>query len=274
MDKKALLAVSFGTSYPDTRECTIGAIERKLEERFPDREVRRAWTSSFIIRRVAKAEGLVIDTPEEAIKRLAEEGVTELIVQPTHLSDGYENQRMLETVRNWADRFETIRVGRPLLDTEEDRDFAAQIMPRLCLGESSGKRAGRSGDKALLMMGHGSEKYPVPVYEQLQEKINERGMDHVFVGTVEGRPSFEDAKRLLDESGYRKVVLTPLMIVAGDHARNDLAGLDSDSWKSRLECAGYRTEVIMTGMGEYPEIQEMFVRHAAEAEAVERGAEK
>ena len=261
MSSKALLVISFGTSYADTRERTIGAIEKKLGERFPDREVLRAWTSSFLIKRVAKAEGLVIDTPEEALEKLAAGGVTDLIVQPTHLSDGYENQRMLETVRSFAGRFETLRVGRPLLDTEEDRDFAAQIMPRLCLGKDS-------ADKALMLMGHGSEKHPVPVYGQLQEKIIERGMDNVFVGTVEGSPSFEDAKRLLDSSGYRKVVLTPLMIVAGDHARNDLAGMDSDSWKSRLECEGYRTEVIMAGLGEYPEIQEMFVRHAAEAETI------
>ena len=269
MDKKALLVISFGTSYPDTRERTIGAIERKLEERFPDREVVRAWTSSFIIRRVAKAEGLEIDTPDEALGKLADAGVTDVIVQPTHLSDGYENQHMMDTVRNWTDRFETIRVGRPLLDSEEDRDFAAQIMPRLCLGAGGGNGHRMDSDgKALLMMGHGSDKYPVPVYEQLQEKINERGMGNVFVGTVEGEPSFGDAKKLLDESGYKKVVLTPLMIVAGDHARNDLAGLDSGSWKSRLECDGYRTEVIMKGLGEYEEIQEMFVRHAAEAEKV------
>ena len=259
--KKALLVVSFGTSYAETRERTIGAIEKKLEERFPDREVRRAWTSSFIIKRVAKAEGLAIDTPEEAMQRLAEKGVTDLIVQPTHLSDGYENQRMAEIVRKHTDRFETIRVGRPLLVTEEDRDFAAQILPRICLGRDS-------GDRALLLMGHGSEKHPVPVYEQLQEKIGERGLDNVFVGTVEGTPTFEEAKNRLDKSGYKKVVLAPLMIVAGDHARNDLAGPDSDSWKSRLGCAGYRTEVIMAGLGEYPEIQEMFVRHAAEAERI------
>ncbi|MGX8774020.1 MAG: sirohydrochlorin cobaltochelatase [Bacillota bacterium] len=273
MGKKALLAVSFGTSYADTRERTIGAIERKLGERFPDREVCRAWTSSFLISRVAKAEGLVIDTPDEALAKLAERGVTDVIVQPTHLSDGYENQRMIETVRKHIEEFETIRVGRPLLVTEEDRDFLAQIMPRLCLGAGGRDGAGPK-DRALLLMGHGSEKHPVPVYGQLQEKFRERGTDNVFVGTVEGRPSFEEAKRLLDGSGYRKVVLAPLMIVAGDHAVKDLAGLDSDSWKSRLECDGYRTEVIMAGLGEYPEIQEMFVRHAAEAETIQTGAEK
>ena len=261
MAEKALLVVSFGTSYAQTRERTIGAIERKLAERFPDRIVRRAWTSNFIIKKVAKTEGLIVDTPEEAFAKLAEEGVKDVIVQPTHLSDGYENQRMMEIIRRYADRFETFRVGRPLLDTEEDRDFAAQIMPRLCLGAGC-------CDKALLLMGHGSEKHPVPVFEQLQEKINERGMNNVFIGTVEGQPTFKDAKRQLDASGYRKVVLALLMIVAGDHARNDLAGMDSDSWKSRLECAGYRTEVILAGLGEYPEIQEMFVRHAAEAERV------
>ena len=270
--KKALLVVSFGTSYPDTRERTIGAIEEKLGERFPDREVRRSWTSSFIIRRVAKAEGLAVDTPEEALAKLAGEGVTDLIVQPTHLSDGYENQRMMETVRQFADRFESVRAGRPLLDTEEDRDFAAQILPRLCLGTGGRKGADRE-DRALFLMGHGSEKHPVPVYEQLQEKIAERGIGSVFVGTVEGRPDFEDAKRLLRESGYRKVVLAPLMIVAGDHAVNDMAGYGPDSWKSRLEAEGYETEAIMAGLGEYEPIQEMFVRHAAEAEIIEAGAE-
>jgi Cobalamin biosynthesis protein CbiK, Co2+ chelatase len=257
--KKALLVVSFGTSYPDTRERTIGAIEKKLGERFPDREARRAWTSAFLIRRVAKAENLVIDTPEEALEKLAADGVTDLIVQPTHLSDGYENQRMLDIVRQYAGRFETVRVGRPLLATDEDRDFAAQILPRLCLGKDAKERA-------LFLMGHGSEKHPVPVYEQLQEKLDERGTDNVFVGTVEGKPAFEDARRRLKESGHRKVALAPLMIVAGDHAVNDMAGYGPDSWKNRLEADGYETEVIMAGLGEYEPIQEMFVRHAAEAE--------
>ena len=116
MKEKALLVISFGTSYVHTRERTIGAVERKLAERFPDRDVRRAWTSNFIIRKVAKAEGLAIDTPEEALQKLADAGVTDVIVQPTHLSDGYENRRMLEIVRAFADRFEHIAVGRPLLE--------------------------------------------------------------------------------------------------------------------------------------------------------------
>ena len=261
MSDKALLVVSFGTSYPETRERTIGAIERKLAERFPDRDVHRAWTSQFLIKRVAKAEGIQVETPEQAMQRLAEEGVGDLIVQPTHLSDGYENQRMLETVRGFAGRFEKLAAGRPLLATEEDRDFTAQIMSRICLGKGA-------EDRALLLMGHGSEKHPVPVYRQLQEKIEERGMDNVFVGTVEGEPDFEEAKRRLDCSGYRKVVLAPLMIVAGDHARNDMAGSGPESWQNRLEAAGYETEVIMAGLGEYPQVQEMFVRHAAEAERI------
>ena len=260
MTDKALLAVSFGTSYAQTRERTIGAIERKLAERFPDRTVRRAWTSSFLIRKVAKAEGLFIDTPEEALEKLAAEGVRDVIVQPTHLSDGYENQRMMEIVRECAGRFERISVGRPLLCTEGDRETVAQLMPQLCLRDSE-------EDRALLLMGHGSEKHPVPVYEQLQESFAKAGISNVFVGTVEGTPSFDDAKTLLDESGYKRVVLAPLMIVAGDHAVNDLAG-EEDSWKGRLESKGYRTEVILAGLGEYPQIQEMFARHAAEAERI------
>jgi len=257
MKEKALLVISFGTSYAQTRERTIGVIERKLAERFPDRDVRRAWTSNFIIKKVAKTEGLAIDTPEEALQKLADAGVTDVIVQPTHLSDGYENRRMLEIVRTFADRFERIAVGRPLLDTEEDRERVAKIMRTLC-----------RDDEALLLMGHGSEKHPVPVYEQLQDSLADAGADNVFVGTVEGTPAFKEAKALLDQSGYRKVTLAPLMIVAGDHAVNDLAGDAPDSWQKQLEAVGYTTEVILAGLGEYEEIQDMFAEHAEHAEII------
>ena len=260
MTEKALLVVSFGTSYAQTRERTIGAIEENLAERFRDRTVRRAWTSNFIIKKVAKTEGLIVDTPEEALEKLAEEGVKDVIVQPTHLSDGYENQRMMEIIRRYADRFERIAVGRPLLFTAEDRDAVAHLMPQLCLGDSE-------EDRALLLMGHGSEKHPVPVYEELQESFAKAGIRNVFVGTVEGTPSFEDAKALLDGSGYKKVVLAPLMIVAGDHAVNDLAG-EEDAWKSILVGEGYQTEVILAGLGEYEQMQNLFAEHAAQAESI------
>ncbi|MBE6029582.1 MAG: sirohydrochlorin cobaltochelatase [Clostridiales bacterium] len=260
MMDKGLLVVSFGTSYAGTRERTIGAIERKLAERFPGRAMRRAWTSSFLIRKVAKAENLIVDTPEEALEKLAAEGVTDVIVQPTHLSDGYENQRMMEIVKSFAGRFERLAIGRPLLYTAEDRDNVARLMPQLCL-------AGSDDGKALLLMGHGSEKHPVPVYEQLQESFAKAGICNAFVGTVEGTPSFDDGKALLDGSGYKSVVLAPLMIVAGDHAIHDLAG-EEDSWKSRLEAAGYSTDVIMAGLGEYEEIQALFAEHAEQAERI------
>lgn len=250
--------MSFGTSYPETRERTIGAIEQRLAGRFPDRAVRRAWTSSFLIRKVAKAEGLVVDTPEEALEKLASEGVKDLIVQPTHLSDGYENQRLMEIVRSYTEKFERVAIGRPLLSTAEDRNAVAHLMPHLCLSGAAGK--------ALLLMGHGSDKHPVPVYEQLQDAFA-KATDNIFVGTVEGTPTFEEAKARLDASGYREVVLTPLMIVAGDHAVNDLAG-EEDSWKNWLEADGYHAEVILKGLGEYEEIQEMFAEHAAEVEII------
>lgn len=256
---KALLVVSFGTSYPETRERTIGAIERKLAERFPDRAVRRAWTSNFIIKKVAKTEGLAVDTPEEALGKLAADGINDVIVQPTHLSDGYENQRLMEIVRSCAGQFARVAVGRPLLFTEEDRQTVAQLMPQLCLGDAD--------SKALLLMGHGSDKHPVPVYRQLQDAFA-KATDSVFVGTVEGTPTFEEAKAKLEASEYRNVVLTPLMIVAGDHAVNDLAGDGPDSWKNRLEADGYQTEVILKGLGEYEEIRELFAEHAANADII------
>ena len=256
---KALLVVSFGTSYPETRERTIGAIEQKLAVRFPDRTVRRAWTSNFIIKKVAKSEYLMVDTPEEALAKLAAEGVKDVIVQPTHLSDGYENQRLMEIVRGCAEQFKKVAVGRPLLFTEDDREAVARLMPQLCLGNADGK--------ALLLMGHGSDKHPVPVYEQLQDAFA-KATDRIFVGTVEGTPTFEDAKALLDASGYQDVVLAPLMIVAGDHAVNDMAGDEPDSWKNILEADGYHTEVILKGLGEYEEIQNLFAEHAAQAENI------
>lgn len=257
MKDKALLVVSFGTSYAKTRQRTIGAIERTLAERFPDRDVRRAWTSTFIIKKVAKTEGLAVDTPEEALQKLADAGVRDVIVQPTHLSDGFENRRMLEIVSSFADRFERLAVGRPLLDTEEDRARVARIMRGLC-----------RDDQALLLMGHGSAKHPVPVYEQLQRCFDVIGADNVFVGTVEGSPAFEDAKARLDRSGYRKVILAPLMIVAGDHAVNDLAGEAPESWQKRLEADGCSTEAILAGLGEYEEIRDMFAEHAEHAENI------
>ncbi|MCR5034644.1 MAG: sirohydrochlorin cobaltochelatase [Clostridia bacterium] len=256
---KALLVVSFGTSYPETRERTIGAIEQKLAERFPDRVVRRAWTSNFIIKKVAKNEGLIVDTPEEALGKLAAEGIKDVIVQPTHLSDGYENQRLMEIVRDSAGQFERIAVGRPLLFTEVDRETVARLMPQLCLGDAD--------SKALMLMGHGSDKHPVPVYGQLQDAFA-KASDCVFVGTVEGTPTFEEARAKLAASGYRDVVLAPLMIVAGDHAINDLAGGSPDSWKNRLEADGYQTEVILKGLGEHEEIRELFAKHAADAENI------
>ena len=262
MTKKAVLVVSFGTSYADTRERTIGAIERQMAERFPDRKISRTWTSGFIIKKVARDEGLTVDTPAEALQRLASSGTTDLIVQPTHLSDGYENQRMLEIVKEYAGRFEKVSVGRPLLFTEEDRKYVAEIMPKLCLGKPE-------RGTALLLMGHGSDKHPVPVYEQLQQAFFDGGADNVFVGTVEGTPTFEDAEKRLRESGCRKVVLAPLMIVAGDHAINDMAGESPDSWRSQLDAAGYETQVILKGLGEYTEIQERFAEHALEAETIQ-----
>lgn len=253
MKRKALLVVSFGTTYADTRERTIGAIEGKLAERFPDRDVVRAWTSGFIIKKIAKTEGLAIDTPEQALEKLAARGVTDLIIQPTHLADGYENQRMLQIIRSYAGRFERLAVGRPLLSTEADRRQVARFIERIRPG------------KALLLMGHGSKKHPVPVYRQLQEEFFRQGAGNIFVAAVEGEPSFEEAEKLLRESGCREVILTPLMIVAGEHARNDLAGEGPDSWQSRLKAGGFETEVILSGLGEYAEIQEMFARHAGEA---------
>jgi sirohydrochlorin cobaltochelatase len=270
MSKKALLVVSFGTSYPETRQKTIEGIEERIDYDFPDRDVFRAWTSDFIIRKVARDQGLDVMSPEKALSKLAEEGYTDVLVQPTLLTDGYENRRLIEVLRGQEAQIESVTLGRPLLflpgDKEEIIEILDEIYPR------------RPGE-ALVLMGHGSEDKPTPDYDELNDLVADRQVADLLVGTVEGEPGLTpvldglkrngSAKRTTNGEraayGIQRLLLAPLMIVAGDHANNDLAGDSPESWKSILEREGYEVRVSLKGLGEFDQIREKFSRHAAEA---------
>ena len=309
---KALLVVSFGTTHEETRARTIDAIEEHLAKAFPDRKLYRGWTSRMIVKRLREkcaADGADPEmgpvrtlTLEEALEQMRADGIRDVLVQPTHMIPGAENDRMLSALEESVDRFEQILAGQPLLSTEEDREHLARTLAEELLGGGQAATGEPSGDeeqaeagvpdgvcRALVLMGHGSANKPEAnrIYKEMQQTFQRLGYDNVFVATVEGTPALEDvlaAMRLavkgedlqeavLAQQGVLapqavlapQVVLAPLMIVAGDHAKNDMAGPEEDSWKSRLEAAGYEVSPVLRGLGEYRAVQEMLARHAREA---------
>lgn len=253
----AILTVSFGTSHNPTRELTIDAIENDIREAFPAYPLYRAWTSGVIISKLKKRDGIHIDTVEEALERMLSDGITDLIVQPTHVINGFENDAMKQMVLSHSDKFHSVSFGAPLLSSEEDNQRIVEII-------SEEFRVSGS-DTALVLMGHGTEHYANAVYAALDYRFKDMGHANVFVGTVEAYPALDSIIRALSDTGFRKVLLAPLMIVAGDHALNDMAGEDEDSWKSRLEAEGCQVSSVLKGLGEYPEIRKLFIRHIEEA---------
>lgn len=256
--EQELLVVSFGTSYNDNRRLTIGAIEGALEEAFPDYSVRRAFTSQIIIDHVKDRDEVTIDNVEEALERAADNGVKTLVIQPTHLMNGLEYEELMEEVASYSDAFEQIAVGEPLLTS--DGDFEAVMQ---AITEDTAEYD--DGETAICFMGHGTEAESNAVYGRLQELLTENGYENYYIGTVEAEPTLEDVMAAVGEGDYKKVVLKPLMIVAGDHANNDMAGDEEDSWKSQFEAAGYEVECILSGLGEQEAIQNLFAEHAQAA---------
>ena len=256
--EKELLVVSFGTSYNDNRRLTIGAIENALEEAFPDFSVRRAFTSQIIIDHVFQRDGEGIDNVTQALDRAVENGVKTLVVQPTHLMSGYEYNDLADELAEYADAFESIAMGVPLLDTDDDFLTVADAL-------AEATEAYNDGETAICLMGHGTEAESNEVYAKMQTVMDKAGHENIFIGTVESTPSVEDVLAMVQAGNYKKVVLRPMMIVAGDHANNDMAGDEPDSWKSIFEAAGYEVTCVVEGLGSLGEIQSLMVQHAQAA---------
>lgn len=255
--KKAILAVSFGTSYAQTRELTIDAIEKDLSGAFPDHVLYRAWTSKMILAKLKKRDGIQIDTVCEAMERMIADGITELIVQPTHVINGIENDLMQKDVLSYGEHFQSISFGTPLLTSQKDNeDTIRALMERW---------KHLKENEVLVLMGHGTTHYANAVYAALDYTFKDMGFDHVFLGTVEAYPTLETLLKQVKEFSPKKVHLAPFMIVAGDHARNDMAGDDPDSWRYQFEHAGFDVECHLIGLGEYEGIRKIFVDHAKES---------
>lgn len=255
--KKALLAVSFGTSVNETRKKTIDAIEADFRKAFPGHTLYRAWTSKMIIKKLEKRDGIRIDTVAEAVERMRADGVTDVTVQPTHVINGIENDQMAADVLAKKDSFASVRFGAPLLTSDEDS--AAVI--RAVMEEFPGL----TKEDALVFMGHGTTHYANTIYAALDYRFKDMGYRNVFLGTVEAYPSMETLMKMVREYGARRVILAPFMVVAGDHAMNDMSGDDPDSWRSRFESEGFQVECVMKGLGEYPGVRSLYIRHVQDA---------
>ncbi len=255
----AILVVSFGTSYNDSRDVTIGAIEDAIAEVYPEYEVRRAFTSQIIIDVLKDRDGLEIDNVSEALDRAVADGVKELIVQPTHLMNGYEYNDLAVELTGYLDKFDKIVLAEPLLTSDADFDAVIKAITEKTASYDD-------GETAICFMGHGTEAESNDVYATLQEKLVEGGYENYYVGTVEAAPTLEDVIAALTAKGtYTKVVLEPLMVVAGDHANNDMAGAETDSWKMVLEQQGYEVECILEGLGQIEAVQDVYVEHLKSA---------
>ncbi len=253
-----LMVVSFGTSFNDNRRLTVGAIENAMIEAFPDWSVRRGFTSQIIIDHVKRRDGEVIDNMTEALDRAVDNGVKRLVVQPTHLMDGLEYHDVADEIAQYADAFEAVAIGKPLLTTDDDFRAVAEAMVE-CTKEFD------DGKTAICWMGHGTEADSNAVYAKMQETFGGMDMKNYYVGTVEASPTVEDVLKLVQSGDYTRVLLRPMMIVAGDHANNDMAGSEEGSWKQIFEDAGYEVVTEIKGLGELPAVQNLLVEHAKAA---------
>lgn len=253
-----LLVVSFGTSYNDNRRLTVGAIEDAMEKAFPDYSVRRGFTSQIIIDHVKSRDNVAIDNVGQALERAEKNGVRNLVIQPTHLMDGLEYTDLVNEVAEYSDAFEKVAIGKPLLTTDDDFNAVMKAITEATVGYDD-------GETAICFMGHGTEADSNHVYAKMQDMLADAGYKNYYVGTVEAEPSLEDVLAKVKEGSYKKVVLEPLMIVAGDHANNDMAGDEEDSWKTAFKGAGYEVTCLVRGLGEMEAIQQLFVEHAQAA---------
>lgn len=272
-DKKAeILVVSFGTSFNTSRYQTIGGIERAIQKKYGKKySVRRAFTSQVIINHILARDEYKIDTVREALEKANKSGVKTLIVQPTTLMSGEEYDLLKANVKANKGSVKTVKIASPLLKSDKDRQTVAKA-----LASSAAKKAGvktsalkKSGSKtAFVFIGHGTSHANRVTYTRMQNDYSKLGYKNVYVGTVEGKPASTSAAsiiRKLKKKGYKKVVIRGMMVVAGDHANNDIAGNDSDSWKSQLKKAGFKVSAQVAGLGSLTSVQNIYVQHTAAA---------
>ena len=256
---KEILVVSFGTSYSNSRHVTIGAIEDAIREAYPDYQVRRAFTAQIIIDKLKKEENIEIDNVKQALDRAVANGVKTLIVQPTHLMNGLEYNDLKKELDKYKDKFDKIALGEPLLTSDEDYK---QVIAAI----TNDTKEYLDGETAICFMGHGTEADSNKVYATLQEKLKAAGYNDYFVGTVEATPTVDDVIAQVKESGkYKRVILQPLMVVAGDHANNDMAGDGEDSWVSKFKAAGFEVKPVLKGLGQNYDIQKIYLEHVKAA---------
>ena len=275
-----LLVVSFGTSFNDSRAEDIGGIEKALQTAYPDWSVRRAFTAQIIINHVQARDDEKIDNMDQALERAVNNGVKNLIIQPTHLMHGAEYDELKEAVDNYKDKFESVTIAEPLLGEvgddatviNDDKKAVAEAITAQAVESSSydSLDAAEADGTAFVFMGHGTSHTAKVSYSQMQTQMNELGYKNVFIGTVEGEPeetSCENVIEAVKAAGYKKVVLRPLMVVAGDHANNDMAGDDDDSWKSQFEASGAFDEIDtqIEGLGRIDAIEQLYVQHTQAA---------
>ncbi|MCM1214714.1 MAG: sirohydrochlorin cobaltochelatase [Lachnospiraceae bacterium] len=275
-----ILVVSFGTSFNGSRVDDIKGIEDAIQEANPDWSVRRAFTAQIIINHVQARDGEFIDNMDQALERAAENGVKNLVVQPTHLMHGAEYDELMEAVEAYRDRFDTVKVAEPLLGEvgtdaaviNADKEAVARALTDAAVKEAgyASLDAAKEAGEAFVFLGHGTSHTAKVSYSQMQSQMAELGYDNVFIGTVEGEPeetSCEAVMEAVEQAGYRQVILRPLMVVAGDHANNDMAGDDEDSWRSMFRASGKfdSVDVQIIGLGSIAEIQKLYVEHTADA---------
>ena len=276
--EKELLVVSFGTSYNDSRVADIKSIEDALQAANPDWSVRRAFTAQIIINHIQARDGEKIDNMEQALERAVSNGVKQLVVQPTHLMHGAEYDEMRAAIDKVRDKFESVEIAEPMLGEvgndatviNADKEAVAKAVVAAALEESGyeSTAAAKEAGVAYVLMGHGTAHVAKVTYSQMATQMDKLGHENVFIGTVEGEPedtSCEAVIAAVKEAGYTTVVLRPLMVVAGDHANNDMAGADEDSWKTMFEAAGLTVNCQISGLGRIADVQALYVAHTKAA---------
>ncbi len=274
--EKEILVVSFGTSFNGSRVSDIGSIEKAIAKANPDWSVRRAFTSQIIINHIQARDNEKIDNVTQALERAVNNGVKTLVVQPTHLMHGSEYDDLVAVVESYSDKFDSVEIAEPLLgqvgadatEINDDKEAVAKAVCKEAVLDAGFEslEAAAQDSTAFVFMGHGTSHTAKVTYSQMQTQMNELGYENVFIGTVEGEPeetSVENIIAAVKKAGYKKVVLRPLMVVAGDHANNDMAGDDEDSWKSMFKADGSfeKIDCQINGLGEIADIQAIYVEH-------------